>query len=133
MTNRVKALFRLSLPMSPERKLCEVYFILVCLLFSTQIGEGDRKALEIISVVGCSISLLAVLITMAVTLFFWRVMKSPRSKVLLNLCTAIAASCTLVIFEGLARNTVCLSRFSTLQQNRYDITIIKTVNRLLQR
>ena len=110
--------------MSPEQTLCEVYFILVCLLFSTQLGESDRKALEIISIVGCSISLLAVLITMAVTLFFWRVMKSPRSKVLLNLCTAIAASCTLVIFEGLARNTVGLSRFSTLQQNGYDITII---------
>ena len=118
MTNRVKALFRLSLPMSPERKLCEVYFILVCLLFSTQIGEGDRKALEIISVVGCSISLLGVLTTMAVTLFFWRVMKSPRSKVLLNLCTAIAVSCTLVIFEGLARNTVGSTRFSSLQQNK---------------
>ncbi|XP_073253880.1 adhesion G protein-coupled receptor B1-like [Porites lutea] len=73
--------------------------------YDSTIGEGDRKALEIISVIGCSISLLAVLITMAVTLFFWRVMKSPRSKVLLNLCTAIAASCTLVIFEGLARNT----------------------------
>ena len=65
-----------------------------------------KEALEIISIVGCSISLLAVLITITVTLFFWRVLKSPRAKVLLNVCAAIAATCALAIVEGLARNKV---------------------------
>lgn len=74
------------------------------LFCNTQIGEADQKALEIISIVGCSISLLAVVITIAVTLFFWRVLKSPRSKVLLNLCAAVAVSCILVISEGSARD-----------------------------
>ena len=64
----------------------------------------NKKALEIISIIGCSISLFAVLITMAVTLVFWRQLKSPRVKVLLNLCAVIASSCILVILEGSARN-----------------------------
>ena len=64
----------------------------------------NKKALEIISIIGCSISLFAVLITMAVTLVFWRQLKSPRVKVLLNLCAAIACSCILAILEGSARN-----------------------------
>lgn len=72
--------------------------------FDNQIGEADKKALEIISIVGCSISLLAVIITIVVTLFFWRALKSPRSKVLLNLCGAVAVSCILVISEGSARD-----------------------------
>lgn len=41
---------------------------------------------------------------MAVTLFFWRDLKGPRVKVLLNLCAAIACSCILAILEGSARN-----------------------------
>ena len=45
---------------------------------------------------------------MAVTVFFWRALKGPRAKVLLNLCAAIAFVCALVIFEGSARDKVCL-------------------------
>ena len=69
-----------------------------------QISAADKRALEIISIVGCSISLLAVLVTIAVTLFFWKILKGPRSKVLLNLCAAIAISCVLVILESSMRD-----------------------------
>ena len=55
------------------------------------------------SIIGCTISLIAVLVTIVVTLMFWRAVKSPRSKVLLNLCVAVASSCIFVIFEGSAR------------------------------
>ncbi|XP_078361558.1 adhesion G protein-coupled receptor B2-like [Oculina patagonica] len=72
--------------------------------YGASVGEAHTKALEIISIVGCSISLLAVVVTIAVTLFFWRAVKSPRSKVLLNLCAAVAVSCILVISEGSARD-----------------------------
>ncbi|XP_058959688.2 uncharacterized protein [Pocillopora verrucosa] len=68
------------------------------------IEQSHKKALEIISIIGCSISLLAVIVTMVVTVFFWRAVKSPRAKVLLNLCAAIAICCILVIAEGSARN-----------------------------
>ena len=43
---------------------------------------------------------------MAITACFWRALKSPRAKVLLNLCVAIAFTCALAVFEGLARNKV---------------------------
>ena len=69
-----------------------------------KISLPNKKALEIISIIGCSISLFAVLITMAVTLVFWRQLKCPRVKVLLNLCAAIGCSCILAILEGSARN-----------------------------
>ena len=74
------------------------------LFLHSQVGEAHSKALDIISIVGCSISLLAVIITIVVTLFFWRAVKSPRAKVLLNLCAAVAVSCILVISEGSARD-----------------------------
>ncbi|CAH3016664.1 unnamed protein product, partial [Porites evermanni] len=72
--------------------------------YGASISEADKKALEIISIVGCTISLLAVLITIAVTLFFWKAVKSPRAKVLLNVCAALALSCISVIVEGSARD-----------------------------
>ena len=56
-----------------------------------------------ISIIGCTISLIAVVATIAVSLVFWRAVKSPRAKVLLNLCVAVALSCIFVIVEGLAR------------------------------
>ncbi|XP_022786826.1 adhesion G protein-coupled receptor L3-like isoform X1 [Stylophora pistillata] len=68
------------------------------------INEAHKKALKIVAIVGCSISLLAVVVTMVVTVIFWRAVKSPRAKVLLNLCAAIAICCILVIGEGSARN-----------------------------
>ena len=78
-----------------------------------------KKALEIISTIGCSISLFSVLMTMAVTLFFWRDLKGPRVKVLLNLCAAIACSCLLAILEGSARNEeVCKILQVEMQQAR---------------
>ncbi|XP_068679872.1 adhesion G protein-coupled receptor L4-like isoform X2 [Montipora foliosa] len=71
--------------------------------FNSTIGEPHKKALEMISIIGCTISLIAVLVTIAVSLVFWRAVKSPRAKVLLNLCVAVALSCIFVILEGLAR------------------------------
>ncbi|XP_068752097.1 uncharacterized protein [Montipora capricornis] len=71
--------------------------------FDSEVGEAHHRALEIISVAGCSVSLIAVLVTIAVSLMFWRAIKSPRAKVILNLCIAIALSCIFVITEGFAR------------------------------
>jgi len=82
---------------------CECDHLTIFAALMDPYGTQTTKALEIISIVGCSISLLAVLITMTFTLCFWRALKSPRAKVLLNLCVAIAITCALAIFEGLAR------------------------------
>lgn len=72
--------------------------------YDLPVAQNHKESLEIISVAGCTISLLAVLITIVVTLSFWRVLKSPRAHVLLNLCAAIAATCALSILERAARN-----------------------------
>ncbi|KAK3746252.1 hypothetical protein QZH41_005286 [Actinostola sp. cb2023] len=69
------------------------------------IPEGHRKALELISTIGCSISLFAVLLTIVVTMFFWKTLKAPRTIVLMNICVAIAVVCGLVIAEGTTRDT----------------------------
>ncbi|XP_068747252.1 adhesion G protein-coupled receptor L4-like [Montipora capricornis] len=73
--------------------------------FDSTIEEPDTKALEMVSIIGCTISLIAVLVTIAVSLVFWRAVKSPRAKVLLNLCVAVALSCIFVIVEGSARGS----------------------------
>ncbi|XP_068720459.1 adhesion G protein-coupled receptor L4-like, partial [Montipora capricornis] len=91
---------------------CECNHLTVFAALMDPYGRVESKphtqALELISTVGCSISLLAVSITLVVHLCFWRVLKSPRSKVLLNLCAAVAFTCALVISEGKARNKVIL-------------------------
>ena len=95
-----------------EIKLPPLTFL--CVNLFSQIEQSHKKALEIISIIGCSISLLAVIVTMVVTVFFWRAVKSPRAKVLLNLCAAIAICCILVIAEGSARNNeVCSMKMVT--------------------
>ncbi|KAK3738197.1 hypothetical protein QZH41_012772 [Actinostola sp. cb2023] len=69
------------------------------------IPKEHRKSLELISTIGCGISLFAVLLTIGVTWFFWRTLKSPRTIVLMNICVALAVVCLLVIVEGAARDT----------------------------
>lgn len=68
-----------------------------------QIPDDHKKGLEIISTIGCSISLLTVTLTIAITVFFWKMLKGPRTVVLVNLCIAIACACLLVITESMAR------------------------------
>ena len=71
----------------------------------SQEKRSHKEALEIISIAGCSISLVAVIITMILLSCFSRPLEAGV-KVLINLCAAIAITCVLVIFEGLARRKV---------------------------
>ena len=80
--------------------------------------KSHKEALEIISTVGCSISLVAVAITIAVHVLFWRILRSPRTKVLLNLCAAVAISCILVISEKSARSKVS-KRVTTIYEHTH--------------
>lgn len=50
------------------------------------------RALEIISMVGCSISILGCLVTAIVHLVLWRHVKNGRNVLLVNLCFALAAA-----------------------------------------
>ncbi|KAK3741595.1 hypothetical protein QZH41_012539, partial [Actinostola sp. cb2023] len=71
--------------------------------YGTDIPDHHQVGLEIISFIGCSVSLIAIFATFVITLFYWKKLKSPRSEILLNICFSIAAVCTLVLVERPAR------------------------------
>ncbi|XP_048581998.1 uncharacterized protein LOC116611752 isoform X2 [Nematostella vectensis] len=86
---------------------CDHLTVFAALLdpYGGKISDADQKALELISTIGCAISLFAILLTIILTVAFWRSVRSPRAIVLLNICLAVAAVCILVIAEGTARNS----------------------------
>ncbi|XP_020604101.1 adhesion G-protein coupled receptor D1-like [Orbicella faveolata] len=73
--------------------------------YNVEISGSHRQALELISTVGCSVSLAALTCTILVTLIFWRKLESVRTKVLLHLCFFLAGSCVLVIIADRARES----------------------------
>ena len=76
--------------------------------FCSQLTESEREILELISTVGCSISLVGIALTILMQVCFWKQVKSPRAKVLLNLCVALGFTDIFAILEGVARdNSVC--------------------------
>lgn len=62
----------------------------------------DRAALSWISIVGCILSLIGILITLLVMMYFWKNLRSPRTRVLVNLCVAIAMTDVLIIAMEIA-------------------------------
>jgi hypothetical protein len=78
------------------------YFIFIHIF---QLTESERKLLEMISTIGCSISLVGIVLTIFMQVCFWKQMKSPRVKVLLNLCVAIGFTDIFAILEGVARDS----------------------------
>ncbi|CAB4008473.1 brain-specific angiogenesis inhibitor 1-like [Paramuricea clavata] len=70
-----------------------------------QLTESERKILETISTIGCSISLVGITLTVLLHVCFWKHFKSPRVKVLLSLCVAIGFTDIFAILEGVARDS----------------------------
>ncbi|XP_060568539.1 adhesion G protein-coupled receptor L3-like isoform X2 [Ruditapes philippinarum] len=58
---------------------------------STPIDEDHRKALSIISMIGCIVSIICLVLSVAIHAFFWRFIKSVRSIIHMNL------SCWLIV------------------------------------
>ncbi|CAB4021159.1 adhesion G- coupled receptor D1-like [Paramuricea clavata] len=69
-----------------------------------QLTESQRKILETISTIGCSISLVGITLTVLLHICFWKQLKSPRAKVLVSLCVAIGFTDIFAILEGVARD-----------------------------
>ncbi|KAJ7374174.1 hypothetical protein OS493_009516 [Desmophyllum pertusum] len=61
-----------------------------------------RAALSWISIVGCIMSLIGIVITLLVMFCFWKNLRSPRTVVLVNLCVAIAATDMLIVSMEIA-------------------------------
>ncbi|XP_028402439.1 uncharacterized protein LOC114525371 isoform X2 [Dendronephthya gigantea] len=70
-----------------------------------EVTEEELKILETISTVGCSLSLLGIVLTALMQVCFWKQVKSPRAKVLLSLCVAIGFTDIFAILEGVARDS----------------------------
>ncbi|XP_028410397.1 latrophilin-like protein LAT-2 [Dendronephthya gigantea] len=79
------------------------------------LSKAERKALEVISTIGCSISLVGVLLTIATYALLWKslhknVNTNIPSQVLLNLCVAIGMTDIFAIIAGPAQKneTFCI-------------------------
>ena len=62
----------------------------------------DRAALSWISIIGCTLSLIGIVITLFVMMCFWKNLRSPRTRVLVNLCVAIAMTDVLIVAMEIA-------------------------------
>lgn len=54
-----------------------------------EIPTEHTKTLSIISLVGCLISMVCLVVTIVVYIFYWKVLKSERSMILINLCVTL--------------------------------------------
>ncbi|WAR16328.1 AGRL3-like protein [Mya arenaria] len=48
-----------------------------------------HRRLGVLSIVGCSISIIGLFLTITTYVYFWRVVRTPRSALLVNLCTVL--------------------------------------------
>lgn len=79
---------------SADESVCECNHLTnFAILMSPWIQENvDTKAIDIISTVGCSVSLLALVLTIAAHVVLWRYVKSDRVILLINLSVALVIS-----------------------------------------
>ena len=74
-----------------------------------KVSEADRRALEMISTIGCSLSLFGIFLTILTHVLLWRrLQQNAKSKVpshvLMHLCVAIGMTDILSILAGPAYN-----------------------------
>ncbi|XP_078348608.1 uncharacterized protein LOC144633639 [Oculina patagonica] len=58
---------------------------------------GHRKALEFITIIGCSLSLLGLLVTLILHLVLWRILKSSKTVIHVNLCFSLLTANVLLL------------------------------------
>ncbi|XP_060567801.1 serine-rich adhesin for platelets-like isoform X2 [Ruditapes philippinarum] len=77
----------------------------------------ETEAIRIISIVGCSISMLCLIITMLTHICYWKFVKSDRVKILMNLCFALLISYGLFLggVDRTANENVCTTIAVLLQ------------------
>ncbi|XP_060583876.1 LOW QUALITY PROTEIN: serine-rich adhesin for platelets-like [Ruditapes philippinarum] len=77
----------------------------------------ETQAIRIISIVGCSISMLCLIITMLTHIYYWQFVKSDRVKILMNLCFALLISYSIFLggVDRTANKDVCTTIAVLLQ------------------
>ncbi|XP_065927074.1 adhesion G protein-coupled receptor L3-like [Magallana gigas] len=61
----------------------------ILMSYTEEIPKEDIKRLKIISVFGCSLSIIGAFVTIVLYIYFWRYIKSRRSTLVINLCSAL--------------------------------------------
>ncbi|XP_052810758.1 uncharacterized protein LOC128238665 [Mya arenaria] len=72
------------------------------LMSPTSIPPGHAKALGIVSAVGCGISILCLILTLVIHALVWRLVRSDRAIITLNLCVALLLA-LIVFLVGVSR------------------------------
>lgn len=75
-------------------------FALLMDVYGASLSETDKRVLSIISYIGCGVSLLALLLTLLTYILFKKLRRDNPSKILVNLCVALALS-NLVFVAGM--------------------------------
>ncbi|XP_060583875.1 uncharacterized protein LOC132740036 [Ruditapes philippinarum] len=77
----------------------------------------ETEAIRIISIVGCSISMLCLIITMLTHICYWKFVKSDRVKILMSLCFALLISYSIFLggVDRTANEDVCTTIAVLLQ------------------
>ncbi|XP_052810434.1 adhesion G protein-coupled receptor L3-like [Mya arenaria] len=78
---------------------------------TTETETVHHRSLGVLSIVGCSISILGLVLTIAIYVYFWRTVHSTRSVLLLNLCTVLVVAYVLFLagVDYTSQPAVCTS------------------------
>jgi hypothetical protein len=90
---------------------CRLFTVNICtiLYIYVKVSKTERRALELISTIGCSLSLFGIFLTILAHALLWRrLQQNAKSKVpshvLMHLCVAIGMTDILSILAGPAHN-----------------------------
>ncbi|XP_073232145.1 adhesion G protein-coupled receptor L3-like, partial [Porites lutea] len=78
---------------------CDHLTIFAVLMNNKRVKPHHELYLKSIATIGCACSLLFLLLTFMLTAWLWKYLKSPRVKMILHLCIAIAATCILIMIN----------------------------------
>ncbi|KAK2566272.1 Adhesion G protein-coupled receptor L2, partial [Acropora cervicornis] len=82
---------------------CNHLTIFAVLMTNKPVEAHHQSLLHYLSILGCACSLFFLLLTLIVIVICWKRIKGPRISLMLHLCLAIAASCTLILVTGFVR------------------------------
>ncbi|CAH3014708.1 unnamed protein product, partial [Porites evermanni] len=78
---------------------CDHLTIFAVLMNNKRVKPHHELYLKSIATIGCACSLLFLLLTFMLMACLWKYLKSPRVKMILHLCLAIAATCILIMIN----------------------------------
>ncbi|XP_052770050.1 adhesion G protein-coupled receptor L3-like isoform X3 [Mya arenaria] len=77
----------------------------------TETNTVHQRRLRVLSIVGCSISIIGLVLTITTIVFFWKALRSRRSILLLNLCSVLLLAYVIFLagVDKTSQHAVCTS------------------------